>query len=68
MSTKNKKSNCDKTLKLKLWQSSTTRVFKRLINFNWKKTEEKKKRFKKKKKIKVDNTKKKVNWKKRTEK
>ena len=41
MSTKNKKSNCDKTLKFKLWQSSTTHVFTRPINFIWNKTEEK---------------------------
>ena len=34
MSTKNKKSNYDKTLKLKLCRSSTTLVFTRLINYN----------------------------------
>ena len=41
MSTKNKKSNCDKNQKLKLWQSSTTLVFTRLINLNWNKSKEK---------------------------
>ena len=57
MATKNKKSNCDKNLKLKLWQSSTSLVFTRLINFNWNKTKEKN-ILKRKKNSKYYNTKK----------
>ena len=52
MSTKNNNPNCGKIQKLKLWQSSTTLVLTRLINFNWNKTEEKTD-FDKEKKLKV---------------
>ena len=59
MSTKNKKSNCDKNQKLKLWQSSTTLVFTRLINFNWNKIK-KKQILKRKQNSKNYNSKKKI--------
>ena len=50
MSTENKKSNYDKTLKVKLWQSSTILDFTRIIT----ETKLKKKTdFEKKKKLKV---------------
>ena len=57
MSTKNKKSNSDKTLKFNLWQSLTTLVFTRPINLVWNKTEEKTDFEKKKKKSIFYNTK-----------